>query len=112
MPKPRVRCVQFKCGYMDRFRGTVENFVTAFNWHDDLDSISHKVLAIPQHRIRVCVCVCVCVFVFVFVFVLGFSHRKYAISRRLSISSGATLLCGAKWITSIWFLGLTRMART
>ena len=41
----------FTIGYIDRFRGVIENNFTAFCW-DDLASVDHMALAIPQHRIQ------------------------------------------------------------
>lgn len=41
----------FVLGYLDRFVGIVEKPFKSFNW-EDLSTVSHKVLAIPKHRIQ------------------------------------------------------------
>ena len=41
----------FTVGYLDRFKGIVENNFTAFSW-EDLSAVDYTVLAIPQHRIQ------------------------------------------------------------
>ena len=41
----------FVVGYLDRFVGIVEKPFKAFSW-EDLSTVSHKVLAIPKHRIQ------------------------------------------------------------
>ena len=38
-------------GYEDRFVGVKERPFDEFNWVDDLGALSHKVVAIPRHRI-------------------------------------------------------------
>ena len=41
----------FVLGYLDRFVGIVEKPFKSFSW-EDLSTVSHKVLAIPKHRIK------------------------------------------------------------
>lgn len=41
----------FLVGYLDRFRGIVEKYFSAFSW-EDLASVDYDVLAIPKHRIQ------------------------------------------------------------
>jgi len=43
---------KFKVGYIDRFRGVVEQPFTAFCWEDLASVDDYEVLAIPQHRIQ------------------------------------------------------------
>ncbi|XP_044539983.1 leukocyte receptor cluster member 9 [Gracilinanus agilis] len=42
----------FSVGYVDRFRGVLEEPFTAFCWDQDLAALGPGVLAVPQHRIR------------------------------------------------------------
>jgi hypothetical protein len=39
-------------GYMDRFKGVVEEPFSSFCWGEDLASLDWDTLAIPQHRIQ------------------------------------------------------------
>lgn len=41
----------FLVGYLDRFRGIVEKYFSAFSW-EDIASVDYDVLAIPKHRIQ------------------------------------------------------------
>jgi len=41
----------FVVGYIDRFRGLVEKYFSAFSW-EDLSTVDYDVLAIPKHRIQ------------------------------------------------------------
>ena len=41
----------FLVGYIDRFRGIVEKYFSAFSW-EDIASVDYDVLAIPKHRIQ------------------------------------------------------------
>ena len=41
----------FLVGYLDRFVGIIEKPFKSFSW-EDLSTVSHKVLAIPKHRIQ------------------------------------------------------------
>ena len=42
----------FVVGYLDRFAGIMERCITAFNFRDDLATLSHLELAIPTHRVQ------------------------------------------------------------
>ncbi|KAK3576553.1 hypothetical protein CHS0354_011231 [Potamilus streckersoni] len=42
---------QFIVGYIDRFKGLVEKYFTAFTW-EDIASVDYTDLAIPKHRIQ------------------------------------------------------------
>ena len=42
---------EFIVGYIDRFRGLVEKYFSAFSW-EDLASVDYDVLAVPKHRIQ------------------------------------------------------------
>ena len=41
----------FLVGYLDRFRGIVEKYFSAFSW-EDIASVDYDVLAVPRHRIQ------------------------------------------------------------
>ncbi|KAL8593697.1 hypothetical protein ACOMHN_057524 [Nucella lapillus] len=41
----------FLVGYLDRFRGVLEKYFSAFSW-EDLASVDYDVLAVPKHRIQ------------------------------------------------------------
>ncbi|XP_041350525.1 uncharacterized protein LOC121369484 [Gigantopelta aegis] len=41
----------FMVGYLDRFRGIVEKYFSAFSW-EDIATVDNNVLAIPKHRIQ------------------------------------------------------------
>lgn len=41
----------FLVGYLDRFRGIVEKYFSAFSW-EDIASVDYDVLAVPKHRIQ------------------------------------------------------------
>jgi hypothetical protein len=39
-------------GYLDRFKGVMEEPFSSFSWGEDLASLDWDTLAIPQHRIQ------------------------------------------------------------
>ncbi|XP_005093489.1 leukocyte receptor cluster member 9 [Aplysia californica] len=41
----------FVVGYIDRFRGLMEKYFSAFSW-EDLSAVDYDVLAVPKHRIQ------------------------------------------------------------
>nr|KAG5708496.1 hypothetical protein BaRGS_026223 [Batillaria attramentaria] len=41
----------FLVGYLDRFKGIVEKYFSAFSW-EDIASVDYDVLAVPKHRIQ------------------------------------------------------------
>lgn len=49
---PRLPEEFFTVGYLDRFKGVVEEPFSSFCWGEDLASLDWDTLAIPQHRIQ------------------------------------------------------------
>ncbi|XP_001376979.4 leukocyte receptor cluster member 9 [Monodelphis domestica] len=49
---PQLDPDDFSVGYVDRFRGVLEEPFNAFCWDQDLAALGPGVLAVPQHRIR------------------------------------------------------------